>query len=347
MTRRNPTGTEPLLSVRELRVRFPTDQGVVKAADGVSFDVRENEVLGIVGESGSGKTVTALSVLGLLPPSAGVTGDVRFRGRSVLGLPEPEMRALRGARISMIFQDALAALNPLHRVGNQVAEAIRVHHPKTSRREARRRVLELLSLVGIPDPNTRADSYPHQFSGGMRQRVMIAIAIANDPDVLIADEPTTALDVTTQAQVLEVLKTVRERTGSAMVLITHDLGVVAGVADRVLVMYAGKGVETGDVRQVFRRPEHPYTLGLLASLPRLDQGGARRLDRIPGQPPSLIDVPSGCSFHPRCAFARPSEPCATTVPALRSVSEAGHVAACHLAEEVAAGRSAEQGAVRP
>ena len=324
-------GAGPLLSVRDLRVRFRTHQGVVKAVDGVSFDVAANEVLAIVGESGSGKTVTALSVLRLLPPTATVAGEIRFQGRDVLAMPEHDVRKLRGSRIALVFQDALAALNPLHRVGNQVGEAIRIHHPKVSRRETRARVIELLSLVGIPNPGQRFDEYPHQFSGGMRQRAMIAMAIANDPDLLIADEPTTALDVTTQAQVLDVLRRVRERTGSAMVLITHDLGVVAGVADRVVVMYAGRVVETGTVRQVFRHPEHPYTLGLLASLPRLTAGGGRRLARIPGQPPSLIDVPHGCAFHPRCPYAQLPDPCADAEPGLRSTSAPDHEAACHFA----------------
>ncbi|HUR18569.1 MAG TPA: ABC transporter ATP-binding protein [Acidimicrobiales bacterium] len=308
---------------------------MVKAVDGVSFDLAENEVLAVVGESGSGKTVTALSMLRLLPASAKMTGQVLFRGTDVTALREDEARKLRGSRIAMVFQDALAALNPLHRVGNQVAEAIRIHHPEVKRKEARARVVELLDLVGVPNPGARYDEYPHQFSGGMRQRAMIAMAIANDPDVLIADEPTTALDVTTQAQVLEVLQRVRERTGSGMVLITHDLGVVAGVADRVLVMYAGRVVETGGVDQVFHRPQHPYTLGLLTSLPQLAQRGQRRLRRIPGQPPSLIDVPPGCAFHPRCAFARLPEPCASTRPDLSWTTDPGHVAACHFSQQVA------------
>ena len=330
-----PAGS-PLLSVRDLRVQFKTERGVVKAADGVSFDIGENEVVGIVGESGSGKTVTALSVVGLLPTKAQVTGEILFRGRDLRKLPEPELRAMRGSSIGIIFQDALAALNPLHRVGTLVAEAIRTHDPVATRREVNGRVQELLTRVGIPNPATRARQYPHEFSGGMRQRVMIAMAIANDPALLIADEPTTALDVTTQAQVLEVLGKVRARSGSAMMLITHDLGVVAGVVDRMLVMYAGRVVESGTVAQVFNQPSHPYTLGLLASLPRLDGDRSRRLSRIPGQPPSLIHVQAGCAFHPRCTFARTPDPCATEEPSVRAASGPGHVAACHLVDEVVA-----------
>ena len=329
-----PPEDAPLLSVRDLRVRFRTEQGVVKAVDGVSFDLAEDEVLGVVGESGSGKSVTALAVLGLLPPAASVTGEVRFRGRSLLDLPPDEARQLRGSCLSIVFQDALAALNPLHRLGDQLVEAIQVHDPKVGRREALARAVRLFGLVGIESPATRARQYPHELSGGMRQRALIAMAIANDPDVLIADEPTTALDVTTQAQVLEVLKEARRRTRSAMVLITHDLGVVSGVADRVLVMYAGRVVESGTVDDVFERPEHPYTLGLLRSRPRLERS-TPRLERIGGHPPSLIDVPPGCPFHPRCRFARPPEPCATSVPALRSTTRADHVSACHFAEDLA------------
>ncbi len=309
-------------------MQFRTDQGVLKAVDGVSLELAENEVLGIVGESGSGKSVTALAVMGLLPRTARASGTVKFRGHSVLDMKEAEACALRGAQIAMVFQDALAALNPLHRVGHQVAEAIRVHHPEVSRRDALARAAGLFTQVGIPNPNDRVRQYPHEFSGGMRQRALIAMAIANDPEVLIADEPTTALDVTTQAQVLEVLKAVRQRTRSAMILITHDLGVVSGVADRVMVMYAGKVVETGTVAQVLEQPEHPYTLGLLASRPRIEQGG--RLERVPGQPPSLVDVPSGCAFHPRCPFARQPDPCATAVPELPPGSVRGHVSACHF-----------------
>ncbi|HEX3622257.1 MAG TPA: ABC transporter ATP-binding protein [Acidimicrobiales bacterium] len=327
---------EPLLSVDDLHVRFRTDHGVVKAADGVSFAIWPDEVVGIVGESGSGKTVTALSVLRLLPATAEVTGAVTFGGRDLLTLPEADLRAVRGDRIALIFQDALAAMNPLHRVGRQVAEAIRVHHSETSRGDAARRAVELLGLVGIPTPEERARQFPQEFSGGMRQRAMIAMAMANDPDVLIADEPTTALDVTTQAQVLEVLKDVRRRTHSALVLITHDFGVVAGVADRVVVMYAGKVVESGTVEEVLLHPAHPYTKGLLASMPTLDRE-EERLARIPGQPPSLIDVPSGCAFHPRCPYAQLPDPCASALPELRPSPGAaadGHRSACHFSDRL-------------
>lgn len=332
-----PTG-EPLLSVADLRVEFPTDQGVVHAVDGVSLAVWPDEVVGIVGESGSGKTVTALSVLRLLPRFARVEGSITFRGRDVFGLSNAELRAVRGDRISLIFQDALTALNPLHRVGHQVAEAIRLHHPKCSSADADRQAVELLEQVGISNAAVRARQFPHEFSGGMRQRAMIAVAIANEPDVLIADEPTTALDVTTQAQVLELLKVVRRRTHSALLLITHDLGVVAGVADRVVVMYAGRVVETGSVEQVLLQPGHPYTMGLLASIPRSHQPD-RRLVRISGQPPSMIDVPTGCAFHPRCPYAQLPDPCAVARPELLILGEGpesgagadGHWAACHFA----------------
>jgi oligopeptide/dipeptide ABC transporter ATP-binding protein len=328
-----PAG-DPLLSVEDLHVQFRTDRGVVKAADGVSFAVWPDEVLGIVGESGSGKTVSALSVLGLLPKTAHVTGTVTFDGKNLLELPRRDLQAIRGDRIALIYQDALAALNPLHRVGHQVSEAIRVHHHDISRDEATRRAIELLGLVGIPTPEQRARQYPYEFSGGMRQRAMIAMAMANDPDVLIADEPTTALDVTTQAQILDLLQDVRRRTHSALVLITHDIGVVAAVAQRVVVMYAGRVVESGSVEDVLLHPAHPYTKGLLESMPRWEHDGAR-LHRIPGQPPSLIDVPSGCAFHPRCPYVQLPEPCAGMVPELRRLSDDGHHAACHFSGQLA------------
>jgi oligopeptide/dipeptide ABC transporter ATP-binding protein len=325
--------SEPVLSVRHLSIEFPTDEGVVKAVDDLSFDLERDEVLGIVGESGSGKTVTALSILGLLPKRARVRGEARFDGRDLLTLRERELESVRGARIAIIFQDALAALNPVFTVGRQVAEAMTVHRKSTSR-EAHERAVELLDVVGIANPRQRADQYPHEYSGGMRQRAMIAMALANDPDVLIADEPTTALDVTIQAQVLDVFERVRQRTRSSLVLITHDMGVVAGVADRVMVMYAGTQAEIGPVDEIFYDSRHPYTLGLLASLPRVDRDpGNGRLLTIKGQPPSLIAVPPGCAFHPRCPAARLPEPCATDRPSPQDVG-VGHVSACHFAEEL-------------
>ncbi|MEO7555739.1 MAG: ABC transporter ATP-binding protein [Acidimicrobiales bacterium] len=324
--------TGPVLEVRDLTVAFPTDDGVVHAVDGVSFDLVENETLGIVGESGSGKSVTSMAILGLLPKSAKVSGSVKLRGRELLGLKERDLQPLRGEKIAMVFQDALASLNPVFKIGDQIAEAISVHHELSSS-DLRKRVVELLEVVGIPNPSERADQYPHEFSGGMRQRAMIAMSIANEPDVLIADEPTTALDVTIQAQVLEVLERIQDRTRSSIVLITHDLGVVAGTADRVLVMYAGRQAEVGTVDELFYNPRHPYTRGLLASLPRVDGTRGSRLNRIDGQPPSLIVLPVGCAFHPRCDDAHLPGPCDTERPELRVV-EGTHRSACHYAEEL-------------
>lgn len=322
---------DALLSVRELHVQFRTEQGTVNAVNGVSFDLHRNEVLCIVGESGSGKSATALAILGLLPRNADVSGEVIYQNRTMRDLSPNELRMVRGRRIAMVFQDSLAAMHPLQTVGSQVAEAIRVHHRDVRARAARARAVELLGIVGINEPRIRAKQYPWELSGGMRQRAMIAMAIANDADVLVADEPTTSLDVTTQAQVLELLETVRERLGSAMVLITHDLGVVASVADRVLVMYAGRVVETGGVREIFREPNHPYTQGLLASLPSLGRRRTR-LERIAGQPPSPINVPSGCPFHPRCPIAQLEDPCATARPVLETSTSVDHLAACHFAK---------------
>ncbi|HVM51698.1 MAG TPA: ABC transporter ATP-binding protein [Acidimicrobiales bacterium] len=334
-----PAAVQPpgaVLSVRNLRVDFKTDDGIVKAVDDVSYDVFENEVLGIVGESGSGKTVSSLAILGLLPKTAEVSGQVIFRGRDLVGLNERALRTVRGNKISMVFQDALAALNPVFTVGHQIAEAIDVHRD-LSRKELAAEVQDLLGIVGISNPKARADQYPHEYSGGMRQRAMIAMALANRPDVLIADEPTTALDVTIQAQVLEVFERVQAQTNSAILLITHDLGVVAGMADRVMVMYAGRQSEIGTVDEIFYEPRHPYTLSLLASLPRLDRGDRRdRLYRIKGQPPSLIRVPPGCPFNPRCPMAQTPDPCATEVPPLYSVSGGTeHRSACHFREQLA------------
>jgi oligopeptide/dipeptide ABC transporter ATP-binding protein len=325
--------SQPVLSVRELSVSFKTDDGILKAVDNVSFDLFGGETLGIVGESGSGKSVTSMAILGLLPKTATITGDVLFRGESILGRPENELRHFRGNKIAMVFQDALASLNPVMTIGKQITEAIEVHDSKISKADARTRVIDLLEIVGIPEPSRRVDQYPHEFSGGMRQRAMIAMSIANEPDVLIADEPTTALDVTIQAQVMEVFEHIQARTKSSVLLITHDLGVVAGVADRVMVMYAGRQVELGSVDDVYYRTAHPYAQGLLASLPRLDRRvPGERLHRIKGQPPSCIFLPSGCAFNPRCPHMRPGI-CDAQRPEMHSVGF-GHTSACHFAAEL-------------
>ncbi|GGM41941.1 oligopeptide ABC transporter ATP-binding protein OppF [Longimycelium tulufanense] len=324
---------EPVLEVSDLEVSFPSEAGRVRAVRGLGYRVDPGEVLGIVGESGSGKSVSSLAVMGLLGAGARVSGSIRFRGRELLGLSDGELSRIRGRRIAMVFQDPLSALTPVYSVGDQVAEAVRTH-AGVSRREAARRAVELLDLVGIPNAAERAGAFPHEFSGGMRQRVVIAMAIAHDPDLIIADEPTTALDVTVQAQVLDVLRTAREVTGAGIVLITHDLGVVAGVADRVLVMYAGRAVETGTVDQIFARPRMPYTLGLLGALPRVDEAEKRPLVPIDGQPPSLVQLPPGCSFAPRCPVSVPQ--CTLGEPALAPVDGGtGHRAACIRSDEIA------------
>ncbi|HEY8544646.1 MAG TPA: ABC transporter ATP-binding protein [Acidimicrobiales bacterium] len=323
----------PLIEVRGLSVRFPTEDGEVKAVDDLTFEVRPNEVLGIVGESGSGKSVTSLAILGLLPKTAEISGEILFCGRNLLDMTEGQLQLLRGRRIAMVFQDSLAALNPVYTVGDQIAEAIKVHDDEIDKDSLRERVIELLNIVGIPNPAARADQYPHEYSGGMRQRAMIAMSIANDPDVLIADEPTTALDVTIQAQVLDTLERVESKTSSAVILITHDLGVVAGVAQRVMVMYAGRSAEIGTVNDVFYEPCHPYTQGLLASLPRIDRRTSERLHRIAGQPPSLVHVPPGCPFHPRCPMAEVPGVCNEERPAMLEVAS-NHWSACHFAERL-------------
>jgi oligopeptide/dipeptide ABC transporter ATP-binding protein len=327
---------DPVLSIRDLTVEFDTEDGVVHAVTGVSYDLHAGEVLGVVGESGSGKSVSMLSILGLIPMPPGriVGGEAIFRGEDLLQLRAKQLRAIRGGPMAMIFQDPMSALNPVLTIGDQIGEAIIAHEPSADEDGARRRVVELLELVGVPAAATRARQYPHELSGGMRQRAMIAMAIANDPSVLVADEPTTALDVTVQAQILEVLKAAQSETHAAIVLITHDLGLIAELADRVVVMYAGRVVEIGDVFTIFESPRHPYTAGLLRSRARLDGDGAE-LEPIPGQPPSLISPPSGCPFHPRCALSGGREICRTDVPQLRVV-EAGEEqhAACHFAEEL-------------
>jgi oligopeptide/dipeptide ABC transporter ATP-binding protein len=318
-----------LLSVRDLRAYFDTENGVVKAVDGVSFDVRRGEVVAVVGESGSGKSVTAQTVLRLVPDVRIVSGEILWRGDDLLRASDERMRTVRGKEIAMIFQDPLTSLNPVHPVGKQVGEVVRIHEG-VSRKVALDRAVEALDLVGIPEARKRAKMYPHEFSGGMRQRAMIAMAIVCQPDLLIADEPTTALDVTVQAQVLEVLLEIKDEIDSGILLITHDLGIVAGISDRIIVMYAGREAEMGTTDEVFYHTRHPYTLGLMSSLPRLDNVGP--LVPIPGTPPSLIRVPPGCAFHPRCQFAEARSGCASVVPELRPVP---HLAACHRAELLA------------
>src|SRR3954467_4009223 len=323
--------TAPLLEVDNLQVSFPTQDGLVHAVRGVSYTLRSGEVLGIVGESGSGQSVTSLAVMGLLPGNAQITGSVRYRGQELLGVSDPAMSRVRGKGVSMIFQDPMTSLDPVYRVGRQIEETLRVHDKRLSRRAAEARAVELLELVGIPNAANRVRSYPHEFSGGMRQRVVIAIAMANQPDVIIADEPTTALDVTVQAQILEVLDTALQEPGAARVLITPHLGVVAGVADRVLVMYAGRPVEIGSVEDIYYEPRMPYTLGLLGSLPRLDSSGRERLTPILGSPPSLVNMPPGCPFAPRCPLHIPE--CDAAEPPLVPVGS-GHSAACIRTEIV-------------
>ena len=324
----------PILQVRDLRVSFPSPEGLVRAVDGISYDLFEGETLGIVGESGSGKSVSVMAIMGLLPKYALVEGSLRFRGEELIGKPEKEMQHIRGAQIAVIFQDALASLNPVMKIGSQIAEAMKVHQDGRTEKDRAARVVELLEIVGIPDPIQLARMYPHEFSGGMRQRAMIAMALSNDPAILIADEPTTALDVTIQAQVLDVFRRIQERTNTSVMLITHDLGVVAAIADRVMVIYAGRQTEIGGVDDLFYHPKHPYTAGLLASLPRLDRrtDPASRLYRIEGQPPSLIFIPPGCAFHPRCPVAEAPGRCSTEIPLLRSVASS-HSSACHFPDE--------------
>ena len=324
--------TDAVLSVRDLSVRFNTENGVLHAVRGVDFDLLPGKTLGIVGESGSGKSVASLAIMGLLPATAEVTGSVRLLGTELLGLSDKAMCRYRGNDVAMVFQDPLSSLTPVYTVGSQIIEALTVHNPAMSKQAKEARAVELLGLVGIPSPRDRLRAFPHEFSGGMRQRVLIAIAIANNPRVLIADEPTTALDVTIQAQVLEVLHTAQEETGAAVVLITHDLGVVAGMADDIMVMYAGKPVEAGTVDDIYYAPRMPYTMGLLGAVPRVDAAEKISLIPIEGTPPNLIRAPTGCSFAPRCPLA--SDACLAGEPALRPVhasekhGEEAHRAAC-------------------
>jgi len=327
-----------LLEVRDLKTSFKTDDGIVQAVDDVSFSVDKGRTLAIVGESGCGKSVTCLTIMGLNPRQNTITsGEAVFKDRDLLTLPQDEMRKVRGAEISMIFQDPMTSLNPVHTIGRQLREAVQLHE-KMPKQAANRRALEMVKAVGIPRAETRLDDYPHQFSGGMRQRVMIAMALINNPDLLIADEPTTALDVTTQAQILNLMNQLQRDFGSAIILITHDLGVVAETADEVLVMYAAKAIEQGDYGDIFYRARHPYTWGLLSSLPRLAQGA--ELKPIPGAPPSLLRPPPGCRFHLRCTYA--FDRCRTDVPPLRPAPDgSAHLDACHL-DETAKQRGSEE-----
>jgi peptide/nickel transport system ATP-binding protein len=317
---------EPLLEVRDLKVHFPTEDGVVKAVDGVSFTLEPGQTLGVVGESGSGKSVTFLTVMGLINrKSAHVEGEVMFDGRNLLALPDEEMRHVRGNKIGMVFQDPMTSLHPYYRVGSQIAEAIRTHRD-VNKDDAQKQAIEMLRRVGMPRPEDRARAYPHEFSGGMRQRAMIAMGLALNPSLLIADEPTTALDVTVQAQILELIGRLQEEFNVGVVLITHDLGVVADVSKTVMVMYGGKAVEKGSRDEIFRQPLHPYTWGLLESIPTVDKR-VERLVPIKGSPPSLINRPEGCSFHPRCPHR--FEPCDKDIPELKDRG-GGHPEACHL-----------------
>ncbi|MDX6316491.1 MAG: peptide/nickel transport system ATP-binding protein [Streptomyces sp.] len=327
-----PAGSDAFLSVRDLNVQFSTEDGTVKAVNGLSFDLERGKTLGIVGESGSGKSVTNLTVLGLHnPKTTTVTGEILLDGQELTGAPEKTLEKLRGNKMAMIFQDALTALSPYYTIGRQIAEPF-MKHTGASKKEARARAIEMLEKVGIPSPKSRVDDYPHQFSGGMRQRAMIAMSLVCNPALLIADEPTTALDVTVQAQILDLLKDLQQEFGSAIILITHDLGVVANTADDLLVMYAGRAVERGSVREVLKAPQHPYTWGLLSSMPGLTSDVNEPLQPIPGTPPSLLNPPTGCSFHPRCAYVDlvdASERCSGERPELPE----GRGSACHLTAE--------------
>lgn len=330
--------------MRDLHVHFPTDDGLVKSVDGLSFRLEKGKTLGIVGESGSGKSVTSLGIMGLHTAGqygrrkARISGEIWLNGQELLSADPDEVRKLRGREMSMIFQDPLSALHPYYTIGRQIVEAYRVHN-EVSKDVARKRAIELLDRVGIPQPDKRVDSYPHEFSGGMRQRAMIAMALVNNPELLIADEPTTALDVTVQAQILDLIRDLQKEFGSAVIIITHDLGVVAELADDLLVMYGGRCVERGPADKVFYEPQHPYTWGLLGSMPRIDRDQTERLIPVKGSPPSLINVPSGCAFHPRCPYADvPKDNITRTErPELRELrgkdAGGGHFSACHMTQE--------------
>ncbi|WP_372490256.1 ABC transporter ATP-binding protein [Nocardioides bruguierae] len=335
-TRPGASSGEPFLVVEDLTVKFPTEDGQITAVQGLSYSVEKGKTLGIVGESGSGKSVSSMAVLGLHDTkSAKITGSIRIDGQEVVGLSESKMRKIRGRQVSMIFQDALAALHPFYKVGGQLAEAYRVHHPSASKREARRKAIEMLDRVGIPQPDRRADDFPHQFSGGMRQRAMIAMGLINDPSLIVADEPTTALDVTVQAQILDLLQDLQREFDSAIIMITHDLGVIAEMADDILVMYGGRGVEYGTAKDVLTRPQMPYTWGLLSSVPDVAGDTDAPLIPIPGNPPSLLKPPPGCAFNPRCLHKDKVAGglCTSQMPELlESPTVPGHLKRCHLAD---------------
>ena len=331
---RSTAADDPYLVVEHLTVQFPTHDGLVQAVSDLSYTVRSGQTLGIVGESGSGKSVSSMAVLGLHNPrSTRLSGSIRVGGTEVVGADKDTLRGLRGNDVAMIFQDPLTALHPFYSIGKQISEAARMHSD-LSKAAARRRSIEMLDRVGIPQPERRVDDYPHQFSGGMRQRAMIAMALVNNPRLLIADEPTTALDVTVQAQILDLLQDLQREFGSAIVIITHDLGVIAEVADDVLVMYGGRAVETGPTRSILTLPEMPYTWGLLSSVPDITGDTGVRLLPIPGTPPSLLHPPEGCAFHPRCRHAGkvPGDLCRTTLPELAPASVPGHLKRCHLVD---------------
>ncbi|WP_336318602.1 ABC transporter ATP-binding protein [Streptomyces lavendofoliae] len=333
--RPGPSEPRAFLDVRDLKVHFPTDDGLVKSVDGLSFQLEKGKTLGVVGESGSGKSVTSLAIMGLHRLGARgknvrMSGEIWLDGKELVSADPDEVRRLRGRDMAMIFQDPLSAMHPYYTIGNQIVEAYRIHNDVT-KKAARARAIELLDRVGIPEPGKRVDAYPHEFSGGMRQRAMIAMALVNNPELLIADEPTTALDVTVQAQILDLIRDLQKEFGSAVVIITHDLGVVAEIADDILVMYGGRCVERGPVERIFYEPQHPYTWGLLGSMPRIDREQTDRLIPVKGQPPSLINVPSGCAFNPRCPYADvPKDGITRTErPELREVGS-GHFSACHM-----------------
>src|SRR4051794_19878608 len=342
-----------LLEIKDLKVHFETEDGLVKAVDGVSYSVERGQTLGIVGESGSGKSVSSLTLMGLTrAPNASISGEILFEGRDLLQASDADLRKIRGNDIAMIFQDPLSSLHPFYKVGKQIAEAVRVHNDVT-KAQAWDRAVEMLGLVGIPEPRKRADAYPHEFSGGMRQRAMIAMALSNNPKLLIADEPTTALDVTVQAQILELIERLQAEFDAAVVIITHDLGVVAETADEIAVMYAGRIVERAATDTIFHGPEHPYTWGLLGSIPKMDSSRDEELVPISGRPPSLITLPGGCSFHPRCPYVREAH--RRTEPTLQAINgDSAHQVACLLDHSVrqriwgdlAAGRRPEEARAR-